>query len=690
MGACTMILSILLIAIFVGLIIYSITQCQKFFQLRNERAAVLGEKKVRNKNYSVKFTAFALKSYNFIERIPVLRRFQAKIRKKLETLAVYDEFTLRKEVMKIIFAICALVVIVLGFLLVIRPSFLVAFWVFVGFLLLSGILVDFFIYRVERKLLKQLKEYINRVRFYYQSTKMVDEAVFEAIHDAGNEMKHHAERIDKIVNSLDVEKELALYEDVAPTRYLRVFAGLAVLVKERGDKVTDGKSSFLNGLTAINKELNAEILYRSRLSYAMRNLPLLALIPIFFALPVKNWTEGSFPTTEAFYDSRIGLFSEIGVYGISIACYLILRKMREISESTKEFVPNKVKWERWILTKVKGAMLLCKAFTPKKYSRRYNDTEQLIKDANESITVYELTLQKIVSAVIIFILAFGVFAYSHVREKSVALQGSFDGSIFTETYTAKESALLQQQTDYDREVIENISKAKVLPTEEEIVLAIADQLELDPSDEEVLKTYNRIMDKYVKYSNAYLKWYEVLLAIIFAYIAYQLPAIILGFKKRARLKLMEREVYQLLMLISILKDFDGMSVAGILQWLERFSIAFKRSLEIAIEEFDSGPEEALEKLGETNTFEPFVQIVERLKLTLIRLSIAEAFEDIDVEREYYLEERKEDQTREIAEKTQMGSFLGLAPMISLIFIYLIFPIIYIAVTNSNQMMELLH
>src|SRR5690606_38153651 len=148
-----------------------------------------------------------------------------------------------------------------------------------------------------------------------------------------------------------------------------------------------------------------------------------------------------------------------------------------------------------------------------------------------------------------------------------------------------------------------------------------------------------------------------------------LPAIVLSFKKRARLKLMEREVYQLLMLISILKDFDGMSVAGILQWLERFSIAFKRSLEIAIEEFDSGPEEALEKLGETNTFEPFVQIVERLKLTLIRLSIAEAFEDIDVEREYYLEERKEDQTREIAEKTQMGSFLGLAPMISLIFIY---------------------
>lgn len=685
-----MIFSILLIVVFVGLIIYSITQLQKFVRLKSERAAVLGEKKIRGKNYLAMLSAFALKSYNVIERIPVLRTIQAKIRKKLETLAVYDEFALRKEVMKIIYSIVALIMIVLMILALLRPSLIVAFWVFVGFLLLSGVLVDFFIYRVEKKLLKQLKEYINRIRFYYQSTKMIDEAVFEAIHDAGNEMKKHAERIDKIINSLDVEKELALYEEVAPTRYLRVFAGLAVLVKERGDKVTDGRSAFLTGLTAINKELNSEILYRSRLTYAMRNLPILALIPIFFAMPVKNWTLNSFPTTDAFYDSRIGLFSEIGVYAISIICYLVLRKMREISESTKEFIPNKVKWERWILNKVKGVKLLCQAFTPKRYTRRYNDTEQLIKDANETITVYELTLQKICSAVIIFILVFAVFAYSHIREKTVALEGTFNSSIFTENYTEKEAALLKEQTEYDREVVENFSEMKVLPNEQEIVLAIAEQLELDASDEEVLKSYERIMTKYAKYENAYLKWWEVLLAIIFAYVAYQLPAIILGFKKRARLKLMEREVYQLLMLISILKDFDGMSVAGILQWLQRFSIAFKKSLEIAIEEFDSGPEEALEKLGETNTFEPFAQIVERLKLTLIRLSIAEAFEDIDIEREYYLEERKEEQTREIAEKTQLGSFLGLAPMVSLIFIYLIFPIIYIAVINSNQMMELLH
>ncbi|UZN01255.1 hypothetical protein OL548_34450 (plasmid) [Lysinibacillus sp. MHQ-1] len=85
------------------------------------------------------------------------------------------------------------------------------------------------------------------------------------------------------------KKELAAYEEVAPSRYLRVFASLTVLVKDRGDNFDDEKgSSFVRGVTSINKELNDEILYRSKLSYALRSISALALIPIFLALPTKK------------------------------------------------------------------------------------------------------------------------------------------------------------------------------------------------------------------------------------------------------------------------------------------------------------------------------------------------------------------------------------------------------------------
>ncbi|UZN01253.1 hypothetical protein OL548_34440 (plasmid) [Lysinibacillus sp. MHQ-1] len=93
---------------------------------------------------------------------------------------------------------------------------------------------------------------------------------------------------------------------------------------------------------------------------------------------------------------------------------------------------------------------------------------------------------------------------------------------------------------------------------------------------------------------------------------------------------------------------------------------------------------ALVKLSENNTFEPFQQIVERLKLTIVRLSIKEAFTDIEMEREFYLEQRREDQKRSLEKKGQIGEFLGLGPLVCLTFIYLIFPIIYIGVNESKK------
>lgn len=671
-------------------ILYVVYQYQRFVQIKNERDTVMGSKKIHNGAIQRFLSKYTQKGYNLILRIPVIRSIMLQIRKKLETLSVYDEFSLRKEVMKIMYSIFVVAVVVLVVLVVVQPSWLIIFWVFVGLLLTSGILIDFFIYRVEIKLLQQLKDYINRNRFAYQETKMVDEALFDALQYVGPEMKVHAERIYNILNSENPEEELAKYDDVAPTRYLRVFAGLTLLVKDRGDKFDKEKGSlYLKGLTAINEELNEELLFRSRLSYALRSITVLAIIPIFFAVPVKNYTMSSFPTSEAFYSSRFGFLAEISVYFISIACYLIVRKMRQVSDGSSELSSSKFKWEQAIFTKFPFVEKICIAMSPKEYTKKFNERRLLIKEANEQITVQQLTLRQIITSISIFIILVGSLAYAHVREAESTLnKNDMMQSLFTSNYTEKEMKMVEEQTEYDKQLINDFQTIKVLPSEEEIMLMIADQLNANVNDVEVRKTYSRVMEKWNVISNSYVKWWEIVFALALAYAFYQVPIIMLRYKRKARLKMMEREVFQLLVLISSLKDFDGMSVSVILEWMERFSIAFKRSLLVAIEEFDSGPEEALDVLSETNTFEPFQQIVARLKLTLERLSITEAFDDIDVERTYFLAQRKEEQNREVGSKTRIGDFLGLAPIVSLVFIYLIFPIMYIAVKESQIMMQL--
>ncbi|MFJ7982179.1 hypothetical protein ACIQ1D_18115 [Lysinibacillus xylanilyticus] len=679
--------SIVVVALIIT-ILYVVNQYYKYLRAKRKRQETIGGKKgipfprILNK--------YAQKGYNVILRIPILRTVLIKIRKKLETLSVYDEYTLRREVMKIIFSIIALFSIGCIVLLIIRPSWLIVFWILLGILMLSGVLVDFFVYRVENRLLVQLKNYLVRVVFNYQQTKMVDEAVFDSIQYAGSEMKVHAERINKILNDLDSEKELAAYEEVAPSRYLRVFAGLAVLVKDRGDNIDEKNgSSFVKGLTAINKELNDEILYRSKLSYALRSISTLALIPIFLALPTKSWSITNFPTTESFYNSRIGFLSEIAIYAISVACYLIVRKMKEINDNGTEFKPTRVKWEAWLFKKVPLLEKLCEALSPQRFTKKYHELQELIKDANENLKVNELTLQRILSCLAVFIILVTSLTFAHFRETNNVLNHSASQSMFTSQLTEKELMAEIEKNEFDKSVIDDLKEMQTLPSGKKLREMIADQLNLEANDLEVTNAYNRITGKWDIVSNSFLQWWEVLIAIVIAFVSYYIPVQILRFKRKARLKLMEREVYQLLVLLSILRDFEGMSVSIILNWLQRFSLAFKKSITIAIEEFDSGPEMALVKLSENNTFEPFQQIVERLKLTLVRLSIKEAFNDIEMEREFYLEQRREDQKRSLEKKSQIGEFLGLGPLVSLTIIYLVFPILYIAIKESNNMVNLL-
>lgn len=668
-------------------ILYVVNQYYKFLREKRKRQETIGANK--GLPFPKILNKYTQKGYNIILRIPILRTVLIKIRKKLETLSVYDEYTLRREVMKIIFSVIALFTVGCLVLIIIRPTWLVVFWILLGILMLSGILVDFFVYRVENRLLVQLKNFIVRVIFNYQQTKMVDEAVFDSIQYAGPEMKVHAERINKILNDLDSEKELAAYEEVAPSRYLRVLAGLAVLVKDRGDNIDEEKgSSFVRGLTSINKELNDEVLYRSKLSYILRSISALALIPIFLALPTKYWSISNFPTTESFYGSRIGFLSEIAVYAISVACYLIVRKMREINDNTSEFKPTRLKWEKWMFNKIPLLEKFCEALSPQKFTKKYHGRLQLIKDANENLEVKELTLQQVLSCIAVFVVLTTSFAISHIRETNTVLNQVATQSIFTSQLTEKELQDIASKNDFDKRIIEDLKEMKKLPTDVQLREMIADQLNLESRDLEVTNAYKRITEKWTIISNSFLQWWEVLIAIVIAFASYLIPVQILISKRKARLKLMEREVYQLLVLIAILRDFEGMSVSIILNWLQRFSVAFKKPITIAIEEFDSGQEVALVKLAENNTFEPFQQIVERLKLTIVRLSIKEAFNDIEMEREFYLEQRREDQKRSLDSKKQIGEFLGLGPIVCLTFIYLIFPIIYIGVKESKNMINM--
>jgi hypothetical protein len=95
--------------------------------------------------------------------------------------------------------------------------------------------------------------------------------------------------------------------------------------------------------------------------------------------------------------------------------------------------------------------------------------------------------------------------------------------------------------------------------------------------------------------------------------------------------------------------------------------------------YEHGAEQALERLKEEAPFAPFVRIVER-----------RAFDDLESEREFMREQRKQDYERLIEMKAGLGKMIGFAPMVSLIFLYLVFPLVYVSLSQMSVYYEQIH
>ena len=67
-----------------------------------------------------------------------------------------------------------------------------------------------------------------------------------------------------------------------------------------------------------------------------------------------------------------------------------------------------------------------------------------------------------------------------------------------------------------------------------------------------------------------------------------------------------------------------------------------------------------------------------------KIPIADAFDELDTEREYYQARRKESNERLISKKGMIGKGIGFAPMIVLFVVYLIVPLVFIGMTSMSS------
>ena len=633
---------------------------------------------------SFSWDVFYQKLYIRYLQLPFIKTYLLKIRRRIEINNLDDEFTTRLQSSKIITRALAIIIPLTIILIAITHSnLLLMFIVLIFEVFVIDNLTDSMVNKLDNQLLIQQIDFFAKMRHSYHETNMVAEAIYQTAQESEYvEISRQAEQIYNILNSSDPETELEKYYDIAPNNYIKEFAGISYLTQEFGDRKTGNTSLYLTNLENITQEMQLEILKRDKLNYVFQSLSFIAIAPTILLEPIRKWAISNFGFTKSFYDGKQGMYIQILIMVITFICYILIRKLKD-NGSTKITENNQNPWEEK-LYKRKPIKRCVDLVMPIEGTKEYRKIQKQIKDAGSKKKIRWLYMDKIVACMITFIASIFVFWGVHrIAVNYIYTEPTVDYNLIGQL-SGKDESKAMEKTKRQNKIL-NVFKGRTKTTKQDIQKQMRKTKDYkDFTDEDIEKESTQIYSKLQKVNAEYLKWFEVLFAILFAAIAYAAPSWLLIFQIRLRKMLMEDEVMSFQTIILMLMKIERVDVEMILEWLERYADIFKEQINRCLNNYESGAWEALEEMKDEVTYEPFIRIIESLQSSVERVPIKEAFEELDSDRQYYRDKRKETNERLVNEKGRIGRFIGFAPMVITFVGYLIVPLVFIGLTSMTS------
>lgn len=633
-----------------------------------------------------------LRSYSCVMNIAWLRYLLTKVTARMSIMQIMDDRTLRVQSMQMLYLLSGINAMTVIGLYIVKPGLIFGLTSLIVSAVIQGLLLDLKVNRLELKLLEEMLTLLSRVRHAYQRHGMVADAVEEAGDDSNELIGRHAGFIHSALTDSKPAEALEQYYETAPNRFLKAFAGISQLIMEFGDQNKGKGSLYLRGLSNLTGEIQLDVLRRRRLDYLMKGLSFIALLPIFFTRPIERWAISSFPLTEQFYLSKPGVLVKAGLLLIVFISTLLLQRLKGEDEFLSRHRPESQNWERslyrhnWLRRAV-----LC--LMPLQGSRTELELRKLLRDASPSQSLELFQLRRVLLFVLCMLLtaggAFGLHLMSKQWIENEPPAGyTFFGSLSSrdreeaERAVALDKRLLHSEgiysgTDQERLKVE-IQRALVEEGQRQVQVQAALESE---------QVYIRVIDKLNRLEQEYFKWWELPVAVGFGVIGYYAPYWLLLIKRRIAMMDRKNEVYQFQTMIFILRELERISVEEMLEWMYNYAVIFKQPLERALLHFSHGSELALLELKEEVGQEEFQQLVDKLILANEKIPIYDAFDDLESDMGFQFEQRRLHFEKSLDMKAELGRMLGFAPLYSLIFGYLVIPLIWMSFRQMDIYFE---
>lgn len=617
-------------------------------------------------------------------KIPFIKRYALKIRRRLEIINIDDEYITRKGTAKILSkALVIIVPIIIITIAITSSNFLLMTILLIFEVFMIDTLIDGSVDKMDNKILKEQIDFFSEIRHAYHEFNMVEEAIYQVSQDDEMSVSRQGEKIYEILISNDPEMELEKYYDIAPNSFLKEFAGVSYLTKEFGDRKVNGASLYLKNINNITQEMQLEILKRDKLNYVFQSLSVISIAPVLLLEPLKNWAIKNFTFTANWYEGKPGMIVQILILIITFASYILVRKLKDNGSTSSQVKNTENPWQAKLYKK-KPIKKVVDLFIPKVGSKEYRKVQQYLKDSASHLKMEWLYMNRITMAIVTCIASIVIFSQLHVIAIDyIYTEPTTDYDIMGEL-SAKDKKKAMELTEQDNKVLDQF-RGKTKTTDVQIRQAVQRlKYYQDAEDAEIEKAVKRIQDKLAVINSEYMQWFELLLAFVFAVVAYMAPIWLLIFQVKMRQLEMEDEIMQFQTIILMLMRIERVNVEIILEWLERYSNIFRAPITKCVNNYEAGAWEALEAMKEEVSFTQFIRIIESLQAAVEKIPITDAFDELDSERDYYQEKRKEANERLISRKGMIGKAIGFAPMVCMFVGYLIVPLVFIGLTSMSS------
>lgn len=375
-------------------------------------------KKIQRLQQGTRESSFSMeilyqKLYLTYLKIPFIKRYILKVRRKLEIINIDDEYNTRKGASKILTkALVILVPIAVLTIIFTSSNYLLMFILLIFELFMVDTLIDGSVDKIDDKLLKEQIDFFSEIRHAYHEFNMVEEAIYQVSQDDEKNISRQGEKIYEILISDDPETELEKYYDIAPNSFLKEFAGVSYLTKEFGDRKIDGASLYLKNVNNITQEMQLEILKRDKLNYVFQSLSIISIAPVLLLEPLKNWAIDNFSFTASWYLGKPGMIVQILILILTFLSYILVRKIKDNGSTNINTKNTENPWQAK-LYKNKIIKKIVDLFIPKEGTREYRKVSQLLKDSASSLKMEWLYINRITLAIITCIVSIILFVQLH-------------------------------------------------------------------------------------------------------------------------------------------------------------------------------------------------------------------------------------------------------------------------------------